>query len=245
MQTFNLVGGGFVMVRLELKAVHLAKKYYLFIFVVVLLILCVNQFLVYADSPITSTCFYVAYKDIPEVKKIVEQPVLDEELAAFLLDNDTPLDKAAAVINALSWITDGQNNSQYLIDYLTNQDRTFSERLESLDVSGRVLFVLGYLKAMDNYFEVIQAAQWLTYAKKKIPDSFTVPVIYALVEAQIHLHIPGEWCEVWKAIKESLDAFPENRDMREAAIRKILNYMEPYKGYCCDDVQNGCGVEFG
>ena len=71
------------------------------IFVTVLLILCVSQFLVYADNPITNSTFYKAYEDIPEVKKAIKQGVLDNELIAFLLDEKSPMDHAAAVINAL------------------------------------------------------------------------------------------------------------------------------------------------
>ncbi len=84
-------------------------------------------------------------------------------------------------------------------------------------------------------FEVSQAARWLIYAKKEIPNSFTVSIIYALVEAQIHMHsdMDGEWCEVWKVVAESLDAFPENRDMREDAINVILDYIGLYKD-CCE-----------
>ncbi len=120
------------------------------ILVTILLILCISQFLVHADTPITSTSFHKAYEDIPEVKKAVKQKILDDELAAFLLNEKTPLDYAAAVINALSWDFDGKNNTQYLIKYLTKQDRTIPERLETLEVSGRILFVLGYLRAMDD-----------------------------------------------------------------------------------------------
>ena len=129
------------------------------IFITVLLILCVCIFLVYADSPVTSTSFYRAYDDIPEVKKAAKQEILDDELAAFLLSEKVPLDYAAAVINALSWDFDGKNNTQYFIKYLTKQDSTFPERLKLLDVSGRILFVSGYLRAMDDYFDVFQAAR--------------------------------------------------------------------------------------
>ena len=71
-------------------------------------------------------------------------------------------------------------------------------------------------------------------AKKKIPDSFTVSIIYALVEAQIHLHsdMDGEWCEVWKVVMDSIDTFPENGVMRVGAVKDILDYIEGYKDCC-------------
>ncbi len=214
------------------------------IFVTVLLILCTSQLLVYADNPITNSTFYNAYEDIPEVKKALKQGILDEELADFLLDVKRPLGHAAAVINALSWDFEGKNNSQYLVKYLTKQDDTFPKRLERGEVSGRILFVLGYLRGMDNYFEVSQAAKWLANAKTKIPESFTVSIIYAIVEGQVRFISGKTSCDTWEFIKDSIDAFPGNRDMRKDAVKYILNYMELYKK-SCNRLGNPIAKEFG
>ncbi|OGW14126.1 MAG: hypothetical protein A3G93_03715 [Nitrospinae bacterium RIFCSPLOWO2_12_FULL_45_22] len=58
---------------------------------------------VHADSPVTSTPFSDAYMDIEIVRKAGTAGVLDSEMAGYLSSKKNPIDKRAAVINALSW----------------------------------------------------------------------------------------------------------------------------------------------
>ena len=65
-----------------------------------------------ADSPITATDFYEAYMDVKMVERAHLERVMGLEIAEFLTSPENPIDVKAAVINALSWRFDGENNAE-------------------------------------------------------------------------------------------------------------------------------------
>lgn len=72
----------------------------------------------YADSPLTSTDFYRVYLDVPEVKKAAENPgKLTRELMEYLRDDNNPLDKRIAVVNAVGFNSENQTNFRDYIEY--------------------------------------------------------------------------------------------------------------------------------
>ena len=72
----------------------------------------------YADSPLTSTDFYLAYLDVPIVKAAADHPnVLTEEMMAFLHDDANPLDVRMALINAVGW--NAYKRLSTIMDYQT------------------------------------------------------------------------------------------------------------------------------
>lgn len=171
-----------------------------------------------ADSPVTSTSFYKAYTDIAIVSKAAEQGVMDEETADYLADPENPIDIKAAVINALSWDFNGKNNTESYINLIYNKQ---FDDIDLDSLSGQELFCIGYLKAMDDYFDTAEALAILKKAEAKIMDSMTVSIVRAVVEAQ-------NSGNVWERVETVINDKSLNVDMRLDAINIIIDYMSLY-----------------
>lgn len=192
-------------------------------------------FALQADSPITSTDFYKAYIDIPMVAKAAQSDgILTKEMAAFLSADKTPIDQKAAVINALSWDIDGKNNANRYLEYLTQ--KYYGVKIDSTTLEPFTpdeVFCLGYLRAMDDYFNVLEALDILDVAWWANDTSFTISMIYAIVEAQDAMDY--DWCEVWMLVEDVLLDDVLVMDMRKEAVTIILDYMRLYKDECEDN----------
>jgi hypothetical protein len=188
-----------------------------------------------ADSPITSTDFYQAYSDIPMVAKAAQSGgILTKEMAAFLSADKMPIDQKAAVINALSWDIEGKNNASRYSEYL--EQKYYGAKIDSTTLepfTGDEVFCLGYLRAMDNYFDVLDALDILDIAWVANDTSFTVSMIYAIIEAQDVMDY--DWCEVWLLVEDVLLDESLVLDMRKEAITIIVDYMRLYEDECDDE----------
>lgn len=189
------------------------KKYFIFICIVVGLLLV--SIPASADSPVTSTQFSNAYMDLSIVQKAADQGVVTQEIAAYLSNSKNPIDVKAAVINAISWDIKGKNNAE---TYAQMIFKTSVSKLKTVTMGGDQLFCIGYLMAMDNYFETSQALTYLKLAEKKIPSSLTISIIRAIVESQEDL-------DGLKYIKPVLGNKSLKMDLRQDAINIILDYM--------------------
>jgi len=184
----------------------------------------------YADSPITSTDFYTAYKDIEMVNKAAKLDVITPEIAEFLSSPKNPVDVKAAVINALSWDINGKNNAVLYLAYLEKKYNNDIDTLTLEPLTADEVFCLGYLLAMDDYFFVGEALDLLLIAWELNDTSFTVSIILALVEAQEAMDY--DWCEVWMLTEDVLLDESLKKDMRDEAITIIVDYMSLYKDEC-------------
>jgi hypothetical protein len=173
-----------------------------------------------ADSPLTSTPFSYAYDDISIVKEAEDKGVVDAGIAAYLADENNPLDVKAAVINALSWDFNGKTNAE---TYCSLIYKTTVEQQDINSLSGAQQFCFGYLMAMDDYFNTEQPLVYLKLAEEKIPDSLTVSMVRALVEA-MDLE-DGGWEDHMKPLLQNSSL---KRDMRPEAVNIILDYMALY-----------------
>lgn len=176
-----------------------------------------------ADSPVTSTEFYKAYLDEEIVRTADAVGVVTKELAEYLADESAPLDIRAAVINAIGWEGDRTGRTEAFAHY------AYGKEYSDLDLSvlrGDELFIIGYLLAMDDYFDTARAEELLRNAKKNMKDSFTVAMIHAVVMSQSQMS--SSWKEVWKIVANV--AFDERlkMDMRPEAAEIIINYMVLY-----------------
>lgn len=183
-----------------------------------------------ADSPLTSTDFHEAYLDIPQVRRATETHKLDDELADHLLSPGTSYDEAAAIINALGWNIDGQDNHLRLLRRLkaTRPDRY--EQFRRGKGSSRELFVVGYLWAMDNYFETRKAEFLLWQAQKQSPEFFAIALVHALVVAQDQP--VSQWCDIFRGPRETVTRYPNGLEMRRAAVSMVLDYTDEYADNC-------------
>lgn len=183
-----------------------------------------------ADSPLTSTDFHHAYRDIDMVQRAAAQKEIDPEIMWFLSSSIVPTDVKAAVVNALSWdITAAQNATSYR-RFLSEFYQAGSEE-ELLDkLTADELLCLGYLIALADYFEPDSALPWLQAAKNQNPASLTISLILALAEAQIAMDT--DWCRVWQLGEAILDDPRLTPDMRPEAVGIIKDYLILYKDYC-------------
>ena len=202
-----------------------------------------------ADSPLTSTDLAAAYEDLLEVRvarrwKRAEGFVLD-----FLL-GESPLDQKLAVVNALGWNVDNQTNSVLFVRGIAQRENLALEKVTVKDMTADDRVVLGYLMAMDNYFDMPPLTQLtdsstqlsptfqrtypedlLSFAIAEDPSNFSAQFIASLVEAQ--RSFPRSWCDVYLETAWVLDRFPvESRNMRPAAVDKAMEYMNLYQSYC-------------
>ncbi|TAH69988.1 MAG: hypothetical protein EWM47_05775 [Anaerolineaceae bacterium] len=173
----------------------------------------------YADSPITSTPFYKEYLDF-DIVQASEQGTINEEIAEYLADESNPIDIKAAVINALSWDFYGKDNAEIYSQLIYGKP---INELDFISLPGDQQFCIGYLMAMDDYFDVEQALEYLKIAEENSGNSFTVSIIRALVEAMDM----GD--NIWyQYIEPVLNDSSLNKDLSEDALQIIVDYMITY-----------------
>jgi hypothetical protein len=97
-------------------------------------------------------------------------------------------------------------------------------------LSADEIFCMGYLIAMDNYFQPENAIPLLEEAHKLMKDSFAVSIVLALAKAQMAFE--QDWCEAWKIVESVLRNTDLTQDLRPDAKKIIVDYMILYKDYC-------------
>jgi len=194
---------------------------------------------VLADSPLTSTPFYQAYSDVPEVVK-AEGSAMSEWIFEYLTDEDKPLENRMALINAMGWNINGTHNGAGFIDLIAERLDKEPGELKIEDLSGEELLCLGYLLALDDYFTLgpartsggeLETADVLTLvelASGKLPHSFTAQLIASLVKAQKLLE--SDWGGLYITVKETVES-EIKRDMRDEAVAIIMDYIGIYEEY--------------
>ena len=179
-----------------------------------------------ADSPLTSTDFHQAYADEPIVAQVEKGRTPSDETWAYLAAPDNPVAVKMAIINKIGWAFEGKNSYQLFLSYLKRQGICKREKDLYQKRPGDLLLSAAYLKAMDNYFNVEEAARMARRARQMHPDSYTVNIICALIEAQIAFD--SDWGEVYRLT----DAVRRNTtlkdDMNDEAKRIIFEYMDLY-----------------
>ena len=197
-----------------------------------------------ADSPLTSTDLTPGYENLAIVRQLQVNKTMNQDVVDFLLSGAS-LDQKAAVINALGWNIEGQNNGELFLQGLLRKKRMKSiQQLQLKDLTAEDKFVLGYLLAMDDYFNlspldaksrqgVLTATplELLSQSAFALPDDFTVHFVKSLVEAQ--LNFSNSWCSIYLAPTEVLRLFPENRrNLNPQAVSKAMEYMNLYRDNC-------------
>jgi hypothetical protein len=187
------------------------------------------SFQVRADSPITSTPFADAYKDIPMVVKAAERHEINDDIAAFLLGS-AKTDIKAAVCNALGWALEGKKNAEIFRGYLAKKYKSSTETLDLTRLKADELMCLGYLMVLGDYFNPTPAIPVLELAAKKNPKSYTVNILLALTRSQ--KDFDSDWCKVWINVKEVSVNNKLKKDMRAEAMKIIMEYMQLYESSC-------------
>ncbi|XEC95911.1 stalk domain-containing protein [Paenibacillus tarimensis] len=198
-------------------------KHWIAAFIVSVLLTTISVQPAKADSPVTSTAFYEAYMDVDIVKEAADSGTVTESIAQYLDKEEHPIDVKAAVVNALGWSFNGKTNADKYVRLSFGMVR---KDLELAELRGDQLLVLGYLLAMDDYFDTGDAEKVLLQAKDRMPDSFTAAMIHAIVAAQGKT----DWQDVWRpAARVAFDPrLTSAMDMRPEAAKIIIDYMVLY-----------------
>lgn len=196
----------------------------------------------HADSPLTSTNFYKAYLNVPVVRQAKNMRSLKGLPLDFLIKKE-PLGIQAAVVNAFGWKFRGQNNALRYASALAKDLKTPLFKLKVKQLAAHHLFVLGYLLAMDDYFNLkaikkgakgvlgLDALTLLGMASKKLSGHFSVQMVYSLALSQKRMK--KSFCDVHLLTQKVLDNFPSGkRDLRPRAVKIIVGYTKLYKSSC-------------
>lgn len=185
----------------------------------------------FADSPLTSTDFSKAYANEKIVVKATQaNGVLTEELMKYLVDKKKPIDVKMAIINQLGWKYEGKNNSQIFLDYILKKYK-YSDIVEASEkAKADVILSFAYLKAMDNYFEVDDAAKLAELAVSRNPNSRTFNLIAALIKAQSVME--RSFCDVYRITDSVRKNTNLKDDLKPEAVSIIYEYMNGYGDDC-------------
>jgi hypothetical protein len=186
---------------------------------------------VFADSPITSTYFADVYKDEPIITVADSaKGILNDTLMMYLYDPENTVDVKMAVISALGWWTKNQNNASMFFDYLLGKGEFKNKEDFLQNGRGDLLLCMAYLLAMEDYFDVKPAMEYVDIAKQKNPESYTYNIIHALIHAQYMMDY--DWCAVFKISQKVKQNDLLIIDMREKAIDRIYEYLDIYEATC-------------
>lgn len=187
---------------------------------------------VFADSPLTNSDFYRAYLDIPLVDKTSKSNgVLTDEVFDYLNSKANSIDKKIALINSLKWNINGKNNAVLYFKKIVLIHKEYTPNNFYNKGTAEELICYGYLKAMDNYFDVKIASLFSKRANELNPNSYTIVIVNQLIKVQL-IGSPDDWCEVYSGMNK----IRENKylvvDFRKEASNIIFKYTDVYKEYC-------------
>jgi hypothetical protein len=218
-------------------------------FKIVLLMLLTSGFVftsskVKADTTLTSTNFATAYQDLDIVKSASNRN-LNEQLLKALSNPNVTHDVRAAIINALGWSAEGQQNAKAYLGYIASTRNKPSSQLKLAELTPQETFALGYLLAMDNYgnpktmlrpegigeVEKANAITLIDEAIAKSPKDFSVVLIRSLVQGR-ESQIAMDWCGVYNLVTGEIANFRGERNMRSQAVQIVMDYIKLYQEYC-------------
>lgn len=202
-----------------------------------ILIFSISINTVFADSPLTSTDFYKAYLEVPMVKEALSsKDIISNGIMEYINDDANPLDVKLAIINAIGWDHKGMMISKMYFMTVMEKKKyksDFGGEYSAFESSATTdeLICYSYMKALDNYFDVVDAFEMAGVAIRKSPDSFAVNMIYNLIKSQ-GLTSYGENCYASKLFL-TLNNNPKLKmDMRKESMSYIFEYMNDIGKNC-------------
>ena len=182
-------------------------------------------FSVLADSPLTSTKIHSGYKNEPIVEEALDIFYLSKNILEYLESPQNPIAIKIAVINAISNGTMRYTENFY--EYLQKKNG-----YESMDdfiarSSGELIICMAYFEALGNYFVADNTVLLANHAKAKSPQSYTVNIICALIEAE--KAFGSNSCEVYNLVNRVRENETLTDDMNEEAKAAIFEYIDLYE----------------
>lgn len=185
----------------------------------------------FASNPVTMTDFHTVFNYLNEVNHVAEHGLIDGRVVSFLVDENTPIDQKAAVINALVINNKTKSNALTFRQYVA---RKYQENWENLDLNklnGEELFCLGYITIVDEGGNSADGMNMLELATQKSPESYTIQLFNALAQAQ-KLIVAGDACGAWKATNAVKNNSSLSNDLDAAVSGILFDKMESYGSGC-------------
>lgn len=183
-----------------------------------------------ADSPLTSTYFAKHYESFKIVKYAAEVGTIDKKIAKYLMNEKKPIAVKAAIANALGWDMAGKNNSKWYASFLRPKYNWAPGAFNADDLTAADLMLMGYLTALDDYFNPQHGLEYLAMAEEKMPQSLTVRMMHALVKSQVAFD--SDWCQVYQIVAMVAADDSPNLDFAPEAVEIIMEYISLYKDEC-------------
>lgn len=184
----------------------------------------------FADSPLTSITFYSLYKENNIIVKTKYDAILNDNSCKFLSSPSVSNGEKAALVNALGWHFEGQQNAKIYSNFLKLKYKC-KKSLTLSKLSATELMCMAYLTAMDDYFHPEKALPYIEKAVAMDGKSMSIRLVHTLILAQIHSE--SDWCAVWKsyeaflAMKDALLA-----DIKPEVLTEVEEYLVLYKSSC-------------
>ena len=184
---------------------------------------------VFADSPITSTEFAAAYKDVPIVAKMISLNgnVVTDELIKYLADDNNPIDVKVAAINAVNFDKDVYTP---FMNYLKTKWGTNSEITVLKNINASTAGALAYARARYYYMDLGEAYILCNIAYGKDSSSLTINMVYALVATTEIMDY--NFCDVYRLCYSVISDNNLKQDIRVQAISMMMDYINLYKDDC-------------
>jgi hypothetical protein len=196
----------------------------------------------HADSPLTATEFYKAYSEDPTIQLALNsRGKITPTLMQYLANDTNPLDIKLAIINALDWSNNGTKKSDAYMKYILKKKKLRNRQnrpsiIFEWNASADELICFAYLRAMENYFDVIYASKISCIAENKKLDSYAVAIISGLIRAQ-GLFLLNEYCYAVNNVK-AINIKPNLKiDLKNEGI-KIINQYFYSLGNDCQSIKN-------
>ena len=186
----------------------------------------------FADSPLTSTHFCKIYNvsggktNYFPPYKIFDGEGWGNEVMDIICGSEYTLEQRLCLVNYVGWNFDGQTHYQDLLDFYVKKNALPSKPEAIKNMSGEMLIVFAYVKAMDDYFDVSAAKRLAKEAEKRSPNSRAVAMISALIQSQAAMDT--NWADVYRVCHEVELRTDLNNDFCDAAVWGIMEYINLY-----------------
>lgn len=188
-----------------------------------------------ADSPLTSTEFWRIYQVYGDedsyfpLYKVYDEAGWGDEVMSILCSSDVSIEQRLCLVNYCSWNFEGQSHYADLVRYSCKKDGVANEQQLLRKMSGEMLIVFAYVKALDDYFEVSEAKRLAEEAVKRSPKSRAVAMIAALIKAQDAMS--SDWGEIYRVCHAVETNTSLDNDFCDAAVWAIMEYINGYSKY--------------
>jgi hypothetical protein len=196
-----------------------------------------------ADSPLTSTDFWVAYKNVKEVTYVNENGLDGKALKFLCGKKGSSLNKMAA-INSLGFAHKKTNALEtYLLskrkglkpevfDFLkTESEDVPVENEQTKLLTGDDLMCWAYTQAMDDYFNPNFALKAAFFAYFRDQENMSYATVLSLIAAQ--KAFDSDWCNVYRIPKEYIENKTySNNQLSAEAVKIIMDYIGLYQQDC-------------